>query len=215
MLNDFFQLSKHYYRDSDKENVNEKGRDLLIAALSFSEIRRVMKIKGLRLSLREYYNLRDKGRKRNAQEKLQYVLRTLKTKGFKVRIKEKYIINENIRQSQEVKFFFFISLKQIRLARQFASHFVVIIDITFNINKNDLFLLVLICVINTLKTILIVYYFIESEFIEAFLFMNDYIKNLFFYNDCRGPGVLLGDFAVGLTAAMVKKRTNLLIVSED
>ena len=215
MLDDPFQLPEHYCRDPDKENANEEGRDLLTAALPFSEARRVMKTKGLRLSPREYYNLRDKGRKRNAQEELQYALRTLETKGFKVRVKEKYVVNENIRQSQEVEFFFFTSPKQIRLARQFASHFVVITDATFNTNENGLPLSVLVCVTNTLKTVPIAYCFIESESTEAFLFMNDCMKDLFFYDDCRGPGVLLGDFAAGLTAAMVKKRTNLLTVSED
>ena len=215
MLNNPFQLSEYYCQDSNKENANKKERDLLIAALLFSEVRRVIKIKELRLSSRKYYNLRNKGRKRNAQEELQYVLRTLKTKGFKVRVKEKYIINENIRQSQEVEFFFFISPKQIRLARQFASYFIVIIDITFNINENNLLLLVLIYIINTLKTIFIIYYFIESEFTEIFLFINNYMKNLFFYNDCKDPGILLSDFAAGLIAAIIKKRTNLLTISED
>ena len=90
-----------------------------------------------------------------------------------------------------------------------------IIDVTFNINENDLFLSVLICVINTLKIILIIYCFIEFEFTEIFLFINDCMKNLFFYDDCRDLGVLLGDFAVELTAAMVKKRTNLFTVLED
>ena len=90
-----------------------------------------------------------------------------------------------------------------------------ITDITFNINKNNLFLLVLIYITNTLKTILIIYYFIESEFTEIFLFINNYIKNLFFYNDCRDPKILLSDFAVELTVVIIKKRTNLLIILED
>ncbi len=123
------------------------------------------------------------------------------------------MVNDNIRQSQKIKFFFFTSPKQIRLARQFASHFVVITNATFNTNKNDLPLSVLICVTNTLRSISIAYYFIEFESIETFLFMNDYMKNLFFYDNCRGPAMLLNDFAAKLTAAIIKKRINLLTIS--
>ena len=215
MLNDPFVLPDHFCRDPDRDLSKEEGRDLLIAAIPFAEARRVMRTKGLRLSSKEYYNLRDKGRKRTAQEELQYALRTLETKGFKVRVKEKYVVNDNIRQSQEVEFFFFTNPNQICLARKFASHFVVITDATFNTNENGLPLSVLVCVTNTLKTIPIGYCFIESESTEAFLFMNDCMRDLFFYDNCRGPAVLLGDFAAGLIAAMVKKRTNLLTLSDD
>ena len=45
-------------------------------------------------------------------------------------------------------------------------------------------------------TIPIAYCFIESESTAAFLFMNDCMKDLFFYDNCRGPAVILGDFAV-------------------
>ena len=88
MLDDPFQLPEHYDRDPDRVQALDQGRDLLAASLPFSEARRVMRTKGLRLSSKEYYNLRDKGSKRSAQEELQYALRTLETKGFRVRIKE-------------------------------------------------------------------------------------------------------------------------------
>ncbi len=215
MLNDPFQFKEHYCRDPDRDDAKEEARDLRAAALPFCDARRVMRTKGLRLSSQEYYNFRDRGRKRTAQEELLYALRTLETKGFKVRIKEKYVVDNNIRQKQEVEFFFFTSPKQIRLARQFASHFVVITDATFNTNENGLPLSVIVCVTNTLRSIPIAYCLIESESTDAFHFMNDCMKDLFFYDDCRGPAVILGDFAAGLTAAMVKKKMNLLTLSED
>ena len=101
MLSDSFQFLEYRCRDSDRNDAVDQGRDLLIVDLSFNETRRVMRIKRLRLSFKEYYNLRDKGRKSSAQEELQYALYTLEIKGFKVRIKERYVVNENIRQSQE------------------------------------------------------------------------------------------------------------------
>lgn len=73
----------------------------------------------------------------------------------------------------------------------------------------------LVCVTNTLKSVSIAYCFIEFEFTEVFLFINDYIKNLFFYNNYRDLVVLLGDFAAKLIAAMIKKRLNISIFSAD
>ena len=207
MLKDPFQLTEHRSRDPDRHQALGQGRDLLAAGLPFSKARRVMRSKGLRLSTKEYYNLRVKGPRRSAQEELKYAISTLEAKELKVRIHERDVVSENVTQSQEVDFFFFASPRQIRLARQFASHFVIITDATFNTNENGLPLSVLVCITNTLKSIPIAYCFIESESTEAFLFMNDCMKDLFFYDNCRGPAVLLGDFAPGLTAAMIKKRT--------
>lgn len=67
MLNDSFQFKEHYCRDPDRDDVKEEARDLLTAVIPFGEARRVMRTKGLRLSSQEYYNLRDRGRKRTAQ----------------------------------------------------------------------------------------------------------------------------------------------------
>ena len=215
MLEDPFQLPEHQSRDPDKALAKEHAQDMVAAALPYTKARRVMRTKGLRLTSKEYYNLAARGTKRTPSEELQYALYTLESKGFKVRVKEKYVVNENIRQSQEVEFFFFTSPKQICIARQFASHFVVITDATFNTNENALPLSVLVCVTNTLMTLPIAYCFIESESAAAFLFINDCMKDLFFYDNCRGPAVVLGDFAAGLTAAMTKKRVNLHSMSED
>ena len=114
-----------------------------------------------------------------------------------------------------MEFFFFANFKQIYIARQFASHFIVITDTTFNINENALPLSVIICITNTLITIPIAYYFIKSESAAAFLFINEYIKDLFFYNNYRGPIVVLNNFTTGLTAAITRKRVNLLSMLED
>ena len=192
MLDDPFVLPDHFCRDPTRAVSKEEGRNLLEAAIPFAEARRVMRTKGLRLSSKEYYNLRDRGSKRTAQEELLYALRTLETKGFKVRVKEKYVVVDDIRQSQEVEFFFFASPKQISIARQFASHFVVITDATFNTNENGLPLSAICCVTNTLRTIPIAYCFIESESTEAFLFMNDCMKDLFSMTTVEGPRSCLG-----------------------
>ena len=68
----------------------------------------------------------------------------------------------------------------------------------------------IVCVINLLRSFLIAYYFIVSESADAFIFMNKYIRELFFYDAYRGPAVILRDFATGLTAAIVVRRQSSL-----
>ena len=215
MLNDPFQLPEHSPRNPNKYAATEQGRDLREAGVKFSTARRVIRTKGLSLSVSEYYNLVGKGRKRTSHKELLYALKTLENKGFSVRLREKYIIKNNVKKAQEVQFFFFTCPQQITITRQFASQFVIITDAIFNTNENRLPLSVIVCVTNILKSIPIAYAFIESESTEAFLFMNECMKDLFFYDNCQGPAVLLGDFAAGLTAVMVRKKTNLVTISED
>lgn len=54
-------------------------------------------------------------------------------------------VNENARQSQEIDFFFFASPAQVRLARHFASHFLVITDAISNTDKNGIYTLISTC----------------------------------------------------------------------
>ena len=68
----------------------------------------------------------------------------------------------------------------------------------FTTNANKLLLLVIIY-------ILIAYYFIISKLANIFIFINKYIKELFFYNSYRGPIVIFRDFAARLTAAIVAR----------
>ena len=112
-----------------------------------------------------------------------------------------------------MKFFFFINSKQIRLTKQFVNYFIIIINVIFNTNENDLSLSIFIYIINTLKSISIAYYFIEFEFIEVLLFMNNCIKNLFIYNNCRKLAMLLNNFVTKLIIIIIKKRINLFTIS--
>ena len=91
-------------------------------------------------------------------------------------------------------------------ARRFASQFLVITDATFTTNANRLPLSVIVCVTNVMKSFPIAYCFVASESSEAFIFINKCMRELFFHDSCRGPAVILGDFAAGLTAAMVAKK---------
>ena len=65
---------------------------------------------------------------------------------------------------------------------------------------------VIIYIINIIKSFLITYYFVTLELSKAFIFINKYIKELFFYNSYRGPIIIFKDFATGLTAVIVAKK---------
>ena len=75
----------------------------------------------------------------------------------------------------------------------------------FITNINKLPLLVIIYITNTLRSFLIVYYFIILESIDTFIFINKYIRELFFYNSYLGSIVILRNFIIRLIIVIVIK----------
>lgn len=206
MLEDPFQLLEHRCRDPDRAAACAEAVALRETHQPYSAARRILGVKGLRLSQKEYYNLVSFDKARTPAQEVQYALKPLETRGFHVRVKEKYLVEQDRRQAQEIQFFFFCNREQILFARKFASQFLIITDATFTTNSNELPLSVIVCVTNVLKSFPIAYCFIASESSDAFIFINECMRELFFHDSCRGPAVILGDFAAGLTAAMVAKR---------
>lgn len=92
------------------------------------------------------------------------------------------------------------------MTRRFGSEAVIQTDATFNTNNLLLPLSVLVMITNTNTTFPVTYCFVASESAETFMFMYDCMRDLFFYDNCPEPAVLLGDFAAGLIASMTKKR---------
>lgn len=56
---------------------------------------------------------------------------------------------------------------------------------------------ILVGVTNTMASFPVAYTFISSESAEAFKFVNACCKELFFWDNCPGPAVMLGDFSLG------------------
>lgn len=90
------------------------------------------------------------------------------------------------------------------MAWLFGSGFVIETDARFNINELEMPLSDWIGITFTIFTFLFAYCFITSESTSAFAFINKSLKNLFFFDDCQGLLVILGDFFVGLSQAMLK-----------
>lgn len=128
----------------------------------------------------------------------------MKEEGFHVTCLEKNVIEDNQVKRRVIEHFFFCNEEQICLARRFLSHFLVETDATFNTNRLNMPLSVLLGITNTGSSFPAAYCFISSESKESFLFMFAGMKELMFYDQCVGPNVILGDFAAGLGAAMVK-----------
>lgn len=183
------------------------AKSLRDSSTKYSQATQILQIRGFRLSKNDYYNFARSERSHSLEEELKFALRTLKTEGFHMRCMEKYLVENNRPKRRVVEHFFFCNEEQIRLARRFVSGYLIETDATFNTNQLNLPLSTLVGVTNTLQTFTIAYCYITSKSAKSFLFLFDCLKDLIFYNACFSPGIILGDFAAGLAAAMLKKRS--------
>ena len=207
MAVDPFTFKEHLEKDPDRANALEIGKTLCDSATSYGQASRALRIHGLRLSRSAFYNLARSAGAHTPEQELKLALGILKDEGFHVRCSEKYIVENNIRQRRVVEHFFFCNQEQIRLARRFVSGFAIQTDATFNTNQLNLPLSTLVGVTNTGQTFPVAYCFITSESAECFSFLFYCMKDLIFHDKCPGPGVILGDFAAGLGAAMQNKKS--------
>ena len=90
------------------------------------------------------------------------------------------------------------------MARRFVNSFVIQKDATFNTNKRIMTLSIFVGVTKIMANFPVAYTFIFSESTEAFKFVNACCKELFFWDVCPGPAVMLGDFSLGLSPAMAR-----------
>ena len=97
-----------------------------------------------------------------------------------------------------------MSAEQIKLAWRFVSGFMYETDATFNTNRLKLPLSVIVGINNRGRTFPIAYCYITSESAASFKFVSDQLSDLAFY-DYPEAAVVIGDFAKGLSAAMVAK----------
>jgi hypothetical protein len=97
-----------------------------------------------------------------------------------------------------------MSADQILLTRRFVSGFMYKTDATFNTNKLQLLLLVIVRINNTGKTFLLTFMYHITKSAKAFKFASDQLTDLAFY-DCLKPAVICGDFSKGLGATIKLK----------
>ena len=204
---DPFQYDEHKNKDPERSNSYNIAGNLRDSSIPYGQATQILATKNLRLPRMEYYNLMRKAKK-TPEEKMQATLDTLEEEGFHLRVHKKWIYADNVRQHQVLEHFLFCSPEQIYMARRFVSSFCLQTDATFNTNELNMPLSVLIGTTNLGRSFPVAYCFISSESAEAFTFMWACLKELFFYDDCPGPAVILGDFSLGLGAAMKQVAKN-------
>lgn len=91
------------------------------------------------------------------------------------------------------------------MARRFINGFLIQTDATFNTNKLNMPLSILLGITNMISSFSVAYTFISSESVKTFKFINTYCKELFFYDNCLGFAMMFGDFSLGLSSVMIKK----------
>ena len=179
MMADPFVHQMHYARDPDRLDALESAQSMRSAGQPYTEANRVLRQQGLRFDRKAYYNTERTGTKRTNQEEVELALAILGNKGYHIKKTEKWVVEQDERQHKIIEHFFFTSQRQIVLARQFVSNFVLITDATFNTNENKL---VLVAVTNTQKSLPVAYCYIRSETTEAFVFMMECMRDFFFYD---------------------------------
>ena len=90
------------------------------------------------------------------------------------------------------------------MARRFVSGLLAQTDGTFNTNEKRLLLQCFISIDNTGKTFQFLQAFSTAESGDIIRFLLDILKDYFFY-DCPGFAVLMGDFGSGLSAGFALK----------
>ena len=78
-------------------------------------------------------------------------------------------------------------------------------EATFNTNQLNLPLSVPVGKSNLNKTFHVAYCVITSESAEAFAFITQCMNDLFFYDNCSGPSVTVGEFSSGLSADVLRQ----------
>jgi hypothetical protein len=110
------------------------------------------------------------------------VIIILKQNSFYPWTREEYIVENSIRIKRVIKDIFFMSNKQIYIARRFVSRFLYKTNATFNTNTQRLPLSVIVGIDNIGHIFPMAFMFITSESAKFFKFINKCLTNLCFYN---------------------------------
>lgn len=178
MSPDPFVFTQHRDRDPDREQVETLVLGMRTSNTSFGQAKRTLRVHGLSIKRKDYYNLQGITGKRIPGTELHRAVANLELKGFHVRFSEKYQIEGDIRSRRIVEHFFFCNTEQIRMTWRFVSSFMIQTDVTHNTNQLNLPLSVLVSKSNLNKTFHVTYCVITSESAEAFAFITQCMTDM-------------------------------------
>ena len=143
--------------------------------------------------------------KLSPKDKIKVTLDTLESKGFHIHSLNKYLVEDNIQKHQVIEAFFFVLQNKLRWNKDLL----VVLLYKLMLHLTQMSLICLYQFLSKLPIPCLTFYwliiFIFSKSAEAFKFVNTCCKELFFWDDCPRPAVMLGDFSLGLPATMVRK----------
>jgi hypothetical protein len=183
------------------------------AVIPYSESRRVLESEdfGITISAREYYNsVRKMVPDKDQPQTINGLLIALQEEGFvyrtRVKIEENDVGKPIDRKMLQI---WFTHRQQLDAAARFCSDWLLIIDGTFNTNKDRLPLLIAVGVLNSGKTFPVYFSYCPSESDESFSFVWDSLKVECFKPDQNLPApppprIFLGDQAGGLISSVLK-----------
>lgn len=183
------------------------------AVIPYSESRRVLESEefGITISAREYYNsVRKMVADKDLPQTIDGLLVALQEEGFVYRvmieIEEDDAGNSTSRKMVQLWFGY---REQLDAAARFCSDWLLVIDGTFNTNKDHLPLLIAVGVLNSGKTFPVCFFYCPSESDESFTFVWDSLKEECFKPDENLPApppprIFFGDQADGLLSSVPK-----------
>jgi len=172
-------------------------------ALPYSDSCRLINTEefGLVLSSRAYYNsIRKEIPDRNKPHTIEALLLSLHDQGFiyHTRVSEELDEEDQV-IARKLTQLFFAHREQLEAAKRFVSDWLVVIDGTFNTNKDRLPLLVVVGVLNSGRTFPVCFSYCPSESAESIGFVWEALKlEVFIPGKVPPPRVVLGDWAAGL-----------------
>jgi hypothetical protein len=166
---------------------------------------------GLVLISREYYNsLRKLVPDKAKPETIDALLMELHEAGFvyRTRVQEDVDDEDNVVKRKMIQLWF-THREQLNIAARFCADFLIVVDGTFNTNKDRLPLLIAVGVLNSGKTFPVCFSYYPSESEDSFKFIWDSLNEECFVPDGNLPApppprVILNDQAGGIIASVPK-----------
>jgi hypothetical protein len=194
------------------------------AVIPYSESRRVLESEefGITISAREYYNsVRKMIANKDQPQTIDGLLVALQEEGFVYRVRVKVEEDDDGKPvKRKMLQLWFAHREQLDAATRFCSDWLLVIDGTFNTNKERLPLLIAVGVLNSGKTFPVSFSYCPSESAESFAFVWDSLKEECFRPDGNLPAppyprIFLGDQAGGLLSSVPKAFPDALVQSCD
>jgi hypothetical protein len=209
-----FSFSIHKSASDEFQQLQAVATKYRLCNQPFSEASKLLKQEGLGLIMKkkEYYNLiRYRKIEKTNPDTIVALLQALDDQGFTYRTLTSDEYEEDgftvsTRKLQQIFFFFSEGLE---LCRRFCAGHLLLIDATFNTNRQRLPILVAVGITNEGKSFPVAYSYCPSESAASFSFFFECLQQEVFptYNGIPAPAVILADQAAGLIKAVDKDDT--------